>query len=320
MTRVLARAFQIAVSLALLVWVFRSMDAGEALAALGRLRPLTVALALTLSLAAYAARAHRWTLLMHRAGLPLGAGASYRLTLLGVFYGIVTPGRVGELARVLHLDVPRAQALPSVLWDRLADVMLLELLALPGFFLVPAWRGPMLWAYLLVVAATAVLVLALDNRRAMEWLERRVPRGARVVAAWRAGATGVLGTPAFRRGLWAGLGYYALTFAGAWVLVRELVPAGPPALVLTFPIVPLLGNLPIAFGGLGLREQVTASLFKGLGASVSAGPVFSLVWFAVATLVPGLLGLALVHGPWARAAAPAPDGRERAPDAAGGRP
>ncbi len=76
--------------------------------------------------------------------------------------------------------------------------------------------------------------------------------------------------------------------------------AAPARLVLSFPIIPLLGNLPITFSGLGLREHVSAALFRGIGADTAAGPAFSLSLFTVATLVPGLLGLALAATPWAR--------------------
>jgi hypothetical protein len=69
--------------------------------------------------------------------------------------------------------------------------------------------------------------------------------------------------------------------------------------VLSFPIIPLLGNLPIAFSGLGLREHISATLFDGIGAGAATGPAFSLLLFTVSTLLPGLLGLALAATPWA---------------------
>jgi len=58
----------------------------------------------------YLGRAQRWAKLLSRAGLRLPLGRAWCLTLLGVGYGLVTPGKVGEFARVLHLGVPRAQA------------------------------------------------------------------------------------------------------------------------------------------------------------------------------------------------------------------
>ncbi len=293
---------KILVSIALLALVFRRIDPHQALAALERVRADTIAAAVALALVGYMGRALRWSWLLRRAGVRVPLAECYRLTLVGTFYGLVTPGRVGEFARALHLDLPRARTLPSVLWDRLGDVLLLEALAVPAFVALDAWHGPLLAAYLAVVLATVVLVAALDSARLLGALARRLPRAAARLGAWESGATGILRSRAFVLGLVGGLFFYALNFLGAFLLLRDLVPESPARLALIFPVIILLGNLPVAFGGLGLREQVAATAFGRFGASVAAGPVFSLLWFGVITLVPGLLGLLLMALPRARGA------------------
>ncbi|MBK7366717.1 MAG: glycosyltransferase family 39 protein [Candidatus Eisenbacteria bacterium] len=92
----------------------------------------------------------------------------------------------------------------------------------------------------------------------------RSPRGPS-----RAGARapeGIAWSPAFASSLAYGLVFYFFGYAGAWVLLRDLAPGTSPLLLLGLPVIPLLGNLPIAFGGLGLREQVSAALFGQFGA------------------------------------------------------
>ena len=304
-----ALVLQVVVSAVLLTWLLRRVPVADVAAALARLRPSTLALALALTLASYLGRARRWSRLLERAGLRLPLAPAWCLTLLGVGYGLVTPGKVGEFARVLHLGVPRAQALASVIWDRATDVLLLEAMAIPAFVFVPAWRGPVLWLFAAVVAATVLLVVLLESARAQRLAERALPFAAGPISRWREASAGTLASAAFRAGLAGGAFYYALNFAAGYLLVRDLVPHAPAALVLGFPVIPLLGNLPIAFSGLGLREQVSAAMFAPLGTGAAAGPAFSLAWFAVATLAPGVLGLLLAPTPWARWSAP---GRERA--------
>ena len=90
---------QIAVSVLLLLLLWRRIDLGEGAAALGRLRGQTLAAALALSFLAYAGRAARWWMLLRRAGVRVGAWTSYRLTLVGYLRGgrmtIYThPGRI----------------------------------------------------------------------------------------------------------------------------------------------------------------------------------------------------------------------------------
>jgi len=297
-------AAKILISLTLLVLVFRRIDLHQAGLALSRVHPVTLGIALALALLGYLGRAARWSALLRRAGVRVSLPECYRLTLVGTFYGLVTPGRVGEFARVMHLGLPRSRTLPSVLWDRLGDVLLLEALAVPAFVLLDAWHGPLLAAYLLIVLATVALVLAVDSARVLAWLARRLPGAAARIERWGSGATGVLRSAAFARGLLGGLFFYALNFLGAFLLLRELSPQSPATLALIFPVIILLGNLPIAFGGLGLREQVAATAFTRFGAAAAVGPVFSLLWFAVITLVPGLIGLLFSSARFAPATEP----------------
>ncbi len=298
----LAFAARVLVSAGLLAFVGLRLDWREALAACARVRPATLLLCTGLALVGYWGRAVRWSALLHQGGVTVSHAGSYRLTLIGIFYGLVTPGRVGELGRALHLDLPRERTLPSVVWDRFADVLLLELLSIPAFLVHGLRSGPLLWAYLAVVALTALAMLAMDSPRLIEALAVRIPRASAALRGWSGGATGMLWSRAFARGLVAGLFFYALNFVGAGLLLSRLAPGYPPQLVLMFPVIILLGNLPVAFGGLGLREQVSAVAFARLGASAAVGPVFSLLWFLVVTVIPALIGLILAHTRWGRAA------------------
>lgn len=296
MKRHLGTAVQIAVSVALLALLARQVPLAESLDAARRVPPATLAVALVLALVGYLGRSVRWAALLHRAGVPLSQREAYRLTLVGTGYGLLTPGRVGELARMAHVPGSRAGRAASVVWDRVADVLLLEFLSLPAFVLVPAWRGPLFGVYLALVAATIAGVIVLDRPALVRSLARVVPALARPLQGWAERATGTLGSAAFVRAIVAGLFFYAFNYAAAAVLLRAIAPEAPPALLLSFPVIPLLGNLPIAFGGLGLREQVSTLMFAQLGAGATKGPAFSLLWFAVVTLVPGLIGLLLAAG------------------------
>lgn len=296
----LGMIFQFAVSAALLALLARKVPLADAISAFARVKPLTIALAVALSLAGYWGRARRWTVLLERAGLVLRTWTSYCLTLVGTFYGLFTPGRVGEFARVLHMDAPRSRTLPSVVWDRVADVVLLELMSLPAFLLVPAWRGPLLAIFAALVGVTIVGIWALSHPGALRTAARMLPFASGPLGRWSESSVGIAGSSAFGASLLYGLFFYAFGYAGAWVLLRDLAPGTSPLLLLGLPVIPLLGNLPIAFGGLGLREQVSAALFGQFGAGAATGAAFSLLWFLTATLLPGLVGLALSVLPSAR--------------------
>lgn len=291
---------QITISVLLLGLLLRRIPLHESAAAMARVRPQSVVLAILLSLIGYWGRSYRWSTLLARAGVRIPAVRSYCLTLVGICYGLVTPGRVGEFARILHLRLPRSQTLPSVVWDRLIDVLLLELMSLPAFVFFPQWRGPMMWLFFGVVAMTILVVLLLDHPRSLLAVGRVLPFARAPLERWSEASSGTLRSPAFLSGLAGGVFFYLFSYAAAWLLVQDLAPGATPLLYLSLPIIPLLGNLPIAFGGLGLRENVSATVFGQLGLGVGVGPVFSLLWFATATLAPGLVGLLLSPTPWAK--------------------
>lgn len=291
---------QVLVSAALLALLARRVPLRDAGAAFARVRPGTIAVALGLALVGYVGRARRWSVLLARAGVVLATPASYALTLVGTFYGLVTPGRVGEFARVLHMPAERSRTLPSVIWDRAADVVLLEAMAAPAFVFVPAWRGPLLGIYLAMVAVTAAGLALLDHPGMARALARALPFAAGPIDRVARHTGGTLWSTAFASSLAWGLFFYAFVYGAAWLILRDLAPHVPPTLLLGLPVIPLLGNLPIAFGGLGLREQVSASLFGQFGAGATTGTVFSLLWFLTATLLPALIGLAISPLPFAR--------------------
>ena len=285
-------SLQLAVSVTLLALLLRRFPLHEAMGALAHLKPATVAVGVALSLVGYWGRARRWSILLERCGVQLGALASYRLTLVGTFYGIATPGRVGELARALHVPAPRAATLSASVWDRVADVVLLEIMCVPAFALVPAWRGTLLVAYLGLVAVTVAGIACLASPRTMALAARLVPPLARPAARWSETSGQLLRSGIGLASLGWGAFFYVFMVATAWLLLRDLSPLASPLLLSGLPVIPLLGNLPVALGGLGLREQVSAALFNRFGAGAATGAVFGLSLFIVITLLPSLLGFA----------------------------
>jgi uncharacterized membrane protein YbhN (UPF0104 family) len=66
-----------------------------------------------------------------------------------------------------------------------------------------------------------------------------------------------------------------------------------PIVLITFPIIILMGNIPITISGLGLRESVGSLLFIYLGDTAANGFVFAFLIFIIITLIPGIFGYIL---------------------------
>lgn len=288
----------IALSAALLWWVFHRIPYHDVWATLRASRLPLVAAAAVVSTLCFPIRARRWRPILDAVAPHLPLGQLWRATAIGMMVNNVVPARAGELARAYALtreapEVPFPAALASLAVDRLFDavVVLLLLIAammLPGFPEGARFGGVSAARAALVGAVAVAALLALLYAivffpswllRAYELLARRVTpgreaRGRAALLHFAAGLS-VLRNPS----------RFATVFA--WALAFWLCNA--------------LG-FHLAFVAVGIHVPFTAALFLqgviALGVAIPAAPGFFGVFEAF-----GVLGLALYHIPRAQAVA-----------------
>jgi uncharacterized protein (TIRG00374 family) len=111
-----------------LLLILYSIDYQELRGALGRASSSSLLLAAALMLPPVVLRALRWRLLLGPTAAGAGFGRLLAIYAHAIFVGSVTPGRLGEFVKVVHvtrLGASRGEALMSVLTDRLYDVVFL---------------------------------------------------------------------------------------------------------------------------------------------------------------------------------------------------
>jgi uncharacterized protein (TIRG00374 family) len=232
--------------------------------ALGRSHHAWLAPALIVFAASIFLRALRWRMLFEPSHRP-GTRAATRALLVGYLFNSLLPARAGEAARIVRLRneacVPRAEALATVVVERIFDVLSLLLV----LFVALAWLPPVTWfrqaAILAGVLAGAVVittvVLAIFRDRPIRALMR--PLGflpaERVQFAVQHTTRGLV---ALRRPAVA-LGAFAATMvswlvmgASFWLLMRGFdfgVDAGAALLVLvTVNLAMIVPSGPAAMG------------------------------------------------------------------------
>jgi hypothetical protein len=243
----------------------------------------------------------RWWRLLALAGCPTGWWNALRLTFLGLFFNNVLPGATGG-------DVPKglmiakenpgrgADALMTVLVDRIFGMVALALLALVVILIVPgpfdALR-PGLLLGLALVAVGALLYAQKGLRRALglSALVDRLPLGEKLRQLDRAALH------YFKRpgGMAVAFGFsfvnHVLVTLGAVALGRAIGVHGVE-LIDYFVLVPvgnLISAVPLAPGGWGVGELAYGALFDMIGASSALGVAIS-VTFRLSQLVQSLLG------------------------------
>jgi|Deesub1362A_J573_1020465.scaffolds.fasta_scaffold02109_5 hypothetical protein len=290
------------IGLALLAWLLWRVDwpaLGRALA--GARWELVVAAAL-LNLPLLLLKALRWRSVLRLQGIDLPVGPSLAYYLASLYWAFLTPGRVGELARVAYLrgnhQVPAALALAGVVADRLLDLYALLWAAAVGLAwgVYPAWRAPAGVAVAGLVLAPALLALAAHRRPAAGAVPRqegvRWPRLRARLGELGRGLT-VLWQPGLWRALLLTAASYLVFFTQAWLLTAALglgLRWGEVAPVVA--VTNMAAYLPVSVSGLGTREGCLWLMLSPLGVGLAQVLALSLTMVLVFYLVSGVLGAA----------------------------
>jgi hypothetical protein len=230
-------------------------------------------------------RAYKWHRLLAGVG-KVQVRQSLRSLFGGFALGLITPGRLGELARCVFVrKEERAQVALLTLLDRLLDLWaLLTLVGASLFFLVPhpaAVFGVAVWLALLpLVMGFPRLLARLCKPARKPWCFRwHLPEAVAELPHVQTPRYALLAVGA----MWAEL-------ASFFFLLRAFFPAGFTAAVATYPYIVLAGDLPLSFGGMGIREGVAALLLSPYAVPSGAAVDAALLWFAFAILLPAVLG------------------------------
>ncbi len=290
---------KLAVSIALLALLLRSMDMAAVTTLLGRLPPMAIAAGLVLMLVQIAVLGLRWWLVMAVIEAPIPLGKALPVTFMGAFFNQVLPTSFGgdavRMWQAHRLGVGGEAAVIGVLLERLSGLFGLALVTTLG----AAYLGSEIdnqairlgLLAILPVAVAGVLVLAALDRlparwRRVPWLEKatRLARDSRRVFLSPAKALPLLLLSMLSHGL-AAAAIYAFA---------EGLQLGLPFLtcMALFSAVILVTAIPISFAGWGLREGAMVTLFAFAGLSADIALALSLVFGAV-YLVASLPGCAL---------------------------
>lgn len=240
------------------------------------------ALAAALCVLNYLLRGQRWRLWMAHYGRPLAPLQGLRLYLAGYTF-TPTPGNVGEAARGLLLRQPLGAADSVAIFgaERVADLLGLLLLTLPGLWWLLGRPGAPLWLLSLIGSLLVVGILAL-------WVlfklrHRLFARLPWLHAAWRCLAS--------RPWTWLGLTLLAWAAQGlaTWLVCRELGLAIGPLLATGFYALAMVGGaLSMLPAGLGGTEALLTGLLVLKGAALATAVGITVLvrlltlWLAVA--------------------------------------
>lgn len=288
------------VLLVLLLW---QVDAGALVQVLGRVDWRLLAVAMVLNLPMVFCKSCRWQVLLRMQQIAYGTYRAYLAYFGAIFIGFLTPGRLGEFVKALHVsrdcDVSLARAFSSVLVDRLYDLSLLVVVGSAALLTLGHSSTTLLTLAISlgVLIIPLVLFLSEPGFAAIQRLGSHFGEvGRRSVAdnGWLAEIRAAMRVLSLRGALLVvGLTILAYTIFFGQCYLLALALALPLSYIQVSYAVALGGLvtlLPISISGLGTREAAIVAYLGTVGIASEQALGFSLLVFAAFYVAGGLLG------------------------------
>ena len=242
----------------------------------------------------YWIRVLKWNALLRSVGLEYSLFTVFRVLLIGMFYGLITPGKSGEVIRAYYLNSEKSITIPTIIWDKLIDIFVLIVLSVLSILLFFYNTKLYFVAILLIVIFFFILYIFLNKKLICYFLSlininenstKQFIETIHVIKNER-----VLLLKLFTLSIC----YYLFALIMSFILLKALRSDINPYAGFILPIIVLVGNIPITISGLGLREYVSVVCFKILGESAAIGFSFSILIFLIITFIPGLIGYVFI--------------------------
>lgn len=236
----------------------------------------------------------RWRYLLRLQGIDYSAGSSFMAYLGGIFCGIITPGRIGEMTKALYLkedkDIPLAEGVAGIFVDRLFDLYILTLLGGIGgfYFLTPEKAEYRIFIFLAVLFILLIPLLLFNKtilekivRAAYKTLMRRLDKGVfnGQFKDFLCAVKKIIAGPIYFPFILSA-GAYLIYFYQCYLLANlAYIDISLMILASIVAISTLASLLPITILGIGTREASLIYLFSLVGLSAESAVVYSFLLF-----------------------------------------
>jgi len=245
----------------------------------------------------------RW-LLLARTQCSISFREALRSYLAGLALAIITPMAAGEAGRGLFVSTGDPAGLTGkVILDKLVDLSTVSIFSGIGLFLTGEPAAQAIGVAISVgtfVAWSGMLLLRPKLEGLADGVEAsglaRFFGGLRTRFRIPAIVSGLTRTPVAQLALNMGLSLVGFTvfYSQAFVLMRAFWAEAPWTVVPYFPIITLSTILPIAIGGVGVREWTAILLLRRFGVTESVAFNTFFAHFVIVQLLPAFAGAAIV--------------------------
>ncbi len=289
------------IGLAILIYLVLTIDLHLYVSYFREIEVSGIIYASLLVLLIYFIKSFRWKILLQSQDIHY----KYRDTFLSFtssnFIAFITPGRLGEFAKVIYLrnDLGTAlsRSISSVVTDRLFDVYILLFFGFFGIIKTGIGSTVVLFVFILV---SLLFPFLLFNKRILDkWvailshlpLLRKIVSGKdESVKQFKEGFLQLLSVRLIPAAILS-LISYLLLYLAAWFLTGSIhIQISLLNIILVVSVANILSFLPISISGLGTREAVFIFFLSRFGYSSEQALVFSTLFFVCFYIIGGMYG------------------------------
>ncbi len=292
----------LAVTVVLLVLIFRKIDTVRVLAAVADARPLPILLALAVSFLTNCWLATiKWQKILVPLGLDLSFREAFLIKMGSAPLKSLLPFRTGEASRVIYLKRCRGFSLSrgtaSILIELFLNILVFLLFIVVGGIIFGVSLDGLIYFIAGGLALAVIIILIATRPSPQRWLRRLF---SKIPGPKLRGGLETFFTihRFFTGGQLGGILFYSLIIQSGKLLTFFLISRSfglimtPVVYVVILPFSILLSTIPVTFLGIGLREGSLVELIPAFtrlsaGAVLGAALIFSLVEY----LFPAVLGL-----------------------------
>jgi glycosyltransferase 2 family protein len=309
--KILFGIFRVAVTIAILLWVFRSPDLRKNISeAFAKANMTWILIGLPVAFGGELADILRLSVLMRVQGMVLPWGSLLRMLFIGLFFNLIMPGNSGLIsARLLFLFTKfpnrKKEVVLTVVMDRLISVMALAITSSTTTLLRWNWlqrtaeASALLWILILLMTGSVILTagsFVISSLNLLRKIPANFPMRRQLIEAADAYRMFARDKKSLSKALLLSLPILFF-FYGTFYCAARALGAGISFLdvISIMPIVNAITGLPISVSGIGVRESLLEVLFKDLcnlppviGVSIS---VIGYSYFVLFGVIGGLVYL-----------------------------
>lgn len=294
------------ISITLLFSIFKVIGIKSLVTSITSLNIYFTALAFSFAPVIILLRSYKWYFVLSRKIADISFKKATISLLAGSAIGLFTPGKIGELSRMLFLRVKEKRTMIGItLYDRLSDLYAIFFLAVAGslymFYISGAYFPILLISSALISSLTILLffpntiagfISKIYSDRRPPFFKEIYPRNASITEVYE-------GFSYKRKDIFISLGLaliiFLVSYLQGFIILKGVGYEIPYYLfVIFFSLIALITVLPISISGIGVREGAAVLILSKYGIPADAAVIFSLVWFLMDNIFQAVLGSLMI--------------------------